>query len=195
MKTKISLIPIDRNGNPRGYAGALPEVISEVFRALAELYKTVGFEEPWIGYLALANETPVSTCSFKSPPRDGRVEIAYFTFPEFEGHGFASAMAARLVAMARQHRSATVVAAQTLPQRNASHRVLEKLGFRHIDTPTPPRAGSYVALTLIARAWAFATLGNVSVKTPCRRSAPMPSWSIRSPSSNCRKKLTNLYSW
>jgi RimJ/RimL family protein N-acetyltransferase len=141
MKTKISLIPIDRNGNPRGYAGALPEVTSEVFRAFAELYKTVGFEEPWIGYLALADERPVGTCGFKSPPRDGRVEIAYFTFPEFEGYGFASAMAARLVAMARQYRSATVVAAQTLPQRNASHRVLEKLGFRHVDTIDHPEDG------------------------------------------------------
>lgn len=142
MNTKVSLIPIDRDGAPRGYTGPLPEVLSEVFRATAKLYKTVGFEEPWIGYLAIADETPVGTCGFKSPPRDGRVEIAYFTFREFEGRGLASAMAAELVAMARRHRSSVVVAAQTLPERNASHRVLEKLGFRHVETIEHPEDGT-----------------------------------------------------
>jgi RimJ/RimL family protein N-acetyltransferase len=142
MNTNVSLIPIDREGSPRGYAGSLPEVTREVFRATAELYTTVGFEEPWIGYLALADETPVGTCGFKSPPHDGRVEIAYFTFPEFEGRGFASAMTARLLAIARQDGLPIVVAAQTLPERNASHRVLEKLGFRHVETIDHPEDGT-----------------------------------------------------
>jgi RimJ/RimL family protein N-acetyltransferase len=142
MNMTVSLSPIDRDGTPRHYAGSLPEVTSEVFRATAMHYRTVGFEEPWIGYLALADETPVGTCGFKSPPRDGRVEIAYFTFPEFEGLGCASAMAAELVAMARQHGSSLVVAAQTLPERNASHRVLEKLGFRHVSAIDHPEDGT-----------------------------------------------------
>jgi RimJ/RimL family protein N-acetyltransferase len=142
MNTTVSLVPIDRDGTPRGYAGALPEVTREVFRATAELYTTVGFEEPWICYLALADDTPVGVCGFKSSPRDGRVEIAYFTFPEFEGRGFASTMAAELVAVARRHGSSIVVAAQTLPERNASHRVLEKLGFRHVETVDHPEDGT-----------------------------------------------------
>jgi len=50
-------------------------------------------------------------------------------------------MAAELVTIARQHDSAVVVAAQTLPQRNASHRVLEKLGFRHVETIDHPEDG------------------------------------------------------
>src|SRR4026207_83574 len=103
MNTKVSLLAIDRKGSPCGYAGYLPEVTNEVFRATAVHYSTIGFKEPWIGYLGLADETPVGTCGFKSPPRDGRVEIAYFTIPEFEGRGFASAMAAALVAMAQRH--------------------------------------------------------------------------------------------
>ncbi len=142
MNTKVSLIPIDREGSPRGNRGSLPEVAKEVFRATAELYTTVGFEEPWIGYLALADGTPVGTCGFKSPPRGGRVEIAYFTFQEFEGRGFASAMAARLLVMARRGGLPIVVAAQTLPERNASHRVLEKLGFRHVETIDHPEDGT-----------------------------------------------------
>ncbi len=138
----VSLIPIDRDGIPRGYSGSLPEVTSEVFRATAELYARAGFEEPWIGYLALADGTPVGACGYKAKPRDGRVEIAYFTFQEFEGRGYASAMAARLVAIARERDPFIVVAAQTLPERNASHRILEKLGFRHVDTIDHPEDGT-----------------------------------------------------
>ncbi|ATS19625.1 hypothetical protein BRW62_10980 [Parathermosynechococcus lividus PCC 6715] len=139
---KLSLIPIERNGSPRGYTGFLPEVTQEVFRATADLYTMVGFEEPWIGYLALANGIPVGTCGFKSPPHDGCIEIAYFTFPDFENRGVASEMAAALVAIARHHRPSIVVSAQTLPERNASHRVLEKLGFQHVETLKHPEDGT-----------------------------------------------------
>lgn len=142
MNTKVALIPIDRDGSPRGYSGSLPELTSEVFRATAELYARAGCEEPWIGYLALADETPVGTCGYKAKPQNGRVEIAYFTFPEFEGRGYASAMAERLVAIAREHDLSVVLAAQTLPERNASHAVLEKLGFRHVDTIDHPEDGT-----------------------------------------------------
>lgn len=41
---KVSLVPIDRDGAPRGYRGPLPEVTREVFRATTELYGKVGFE-------------------------------------------------------------------------------------------------------------------------------------------------------
>jgi len=142
MTRKFRLIPVDRDGKPRGYSGALPEVTAEVFRATAKLYDSVGFVEPWVGYLALAGDTPVGTCGFKSPPVDGRVEIAYFTFPEFEGRGFATAMAAELLAIAQRHRPSVVVAAQTLPERNASHRVLEKLRFCHVATIDHPEDGT-----------------------------------------------------
>jgi RimJ/RimL family protein N-acetyltransferase len=141
MKSKLSLIPIDRDGIPRGYSGSLPEVASEVFRATADLYAKAGFEEPWIVYLALADETPVGTCGYKGKPQDGRIEIAYFTFSEFEGYGYASAMTARLVKIAWEHDPSVVVAAQTLPERNASHRILEKLGFRYVDTIDHPEDG------------------------------------------------------
>jgi ribosomal-protein-alanine N-acetyltransferase len=142
VENKILLIPIDRDGKPRAYSGPLPEVTTEVFAATAKLYEAVGFEEPWIGYLAVAGGTPVGTCAFKSPPVDRRVEIAYFTFPEFEGKGFATAMAAELVAIVRRHQPSLIVAAQTLPERIASHRVLEKLLFRHVATLDHPQDGT-----------------------------------------------------
>lgn len=66
MDTTLALIPIDRDGTVRGYAGALPETTGDVLRATAGLYATVGFEAPWICYLALADGAPVGTCGFKS---------------------------------------------------------------------------------------------------------------------------------
>ena len=141
MDSDLALVPIDRDGIPRGYRGLLPEVTAQVLRATVRLYESVGFREPWVGYLALAGSTPVGTCSFKSPPVDGRVEIAYGTFPRFEGRGLATAMATELVAITRRNEPCVIVAAQTLPERNASHRVLEKLGFRHVATIDHPEDG------------------------------------------------------
>jgi RimJ/RimL family protein N-acetyltransferase len=131
MNGEVSLVPIDRDGTPRGYTRSVPEVANEALRATAQLYRRAGFEGPWICYLALVSGTPEGTCGYKAKPQDGRVEIAYFTFPEHENRGYASAMVAKLVAIA-QGTESFVVVAQTLPDRNASHRVLEKSGFRHV---------------------------------------------------------------
>jgi RimJ/RimL family protein N-acetyltransferase len=102
----------------------------------------VGFSPPWICYVAVANDKAVGTCGFKSAPHQGRVEIAYFTFPDYEGKGVATQMSRQLVAMARNAEPGLVIAAQTLPARNASHRVLEKLGFICVGPLEHPEDGT-----------------------------------------------------
>ena len=67
--------------------------------------------------------------AFVSAPRDGIVEIAYFTLPEFMGRGYATPTAKRLMGFARRAMPQIVLKAFTLPQVNASTRVLERLGF------------------------------------------------------------------
>ena len=142
MTRTVSLVAIESDGALRDRDLVLPDLASELLQATARLYKSVGFEEPWIGYLALEGSTVVGTCCFKSPPRDGRVEIAYCTFPELEGRGLATAMAAELVSLARRKDPAVLIAAQTLPERNASCRILEKLGFRQVETLEHPDDGT-----------------------------------------------------
>lgn len=137
----LELTPIERNGASHGLRETPPAVVNDIARAMVELYARVGFEPPWIGYLARFDGELVGTCGFKSPPIDGRVELAYFTFPEFEGRGIATAMARELVRVARQRDATVAIAAQTLPERNASHRVLEKLGFTHVATLEHPEDG------------------------------------------------------
>lgn len=130
-----------------GEYGQLPEpleVPSEMqaaFQQLAELYRSTGFVRPWIGYVAVLDHEVVGTCAFKSPPRDARVEIAYFTLPSLEGRGIATEMARRLIAFADSDTLSPEVFAQTLPHESASTRVLTKLGFTRMGTVQHPDDG------------------------------------------------------
>ena len=136
-----SLIEIRRDGSTESFEGELPEAAADVTRVWVGLYETVGFEEPWVCYLAIEDSRAVGTCGFKSPPANGRVEIAYFTFPEFEGRGVATTMARQLIAVAQKEEPGLTVAAQTLPERNASTRILEKVGFKKVGTVLHPEDG------------------------------------------------------
>jgi len=125
----MRLIPIQPTGALEEACGPLPSAAEDVLLATSQLYKSVGFQPPWICYVAVTTGLVVGTCGFKAAPSDGRVEIAYFTFPGYEGKGVATQMARQLLLIAQDAQQDLVVAAQTLPERNASHRVLEKLGF------------------------------------------------------------------
>jgi RimJ/RimL family protein N-acetyltransferase len=72
---------------------------------------------------------------------DGRVEIAYFTFPGNEGRGIATAMAKALLGLAKRASPMIRIYAQTLPQHSASTRVLEKLGFQQTVEVDHPEDG------------------------------------------------------
>jgi [ribosomal protein S5]-alanine N-acetyltransferase len=122
--------------------------LREVGAATAAFLARVGGEArrwPWWGsFLAMdpGSRIVVGTCSFKGPPdADGAVEIAYFTFPVYEGRGYATAMAALLTSRAGDAPSARTVRAHTLPERNASVRILEKLGFAHLGEIVDPEDG------------------------------------------------------
>jgi len=101
-----------------------------VIEATRNLYRSRGFLVPWVCYLAVVGSKCVGTCGFTKPPKDGQVEIAYFTFPENEGRGVATKMAKRLVEIALNARMEGLqIIAHTLPTRSASTCILEKVGF------------------------------------------------------------------
>lgn len=126
---KLRLIEIGADGTPARCPGHIPPSGRDVLEGTANLYACTGFSPPWVGYLADRDGDVVGACAFKAPPQDGRVEIAYMTFPEFEGRGIAAEMARRLVHLARQTDPALTVIAQTPAQENASAAILRKLGF------------------------------------------------------------------
>jgi len=111
---------------------------------LARLRAAAG-PDPWgHGFFVVEREhrAIIGTAGFKGPPdADGMVEIAYGIVPSFEGRGYATEAAMALVCFARETADVTLIRAHTLPEANASTRVLTKCGFRHTDDVVDPEDG------------------------------------------------------
>lgn len=116
------------------YGVVLHEVAQSVGEAGLKFVRSFPYETPpeWFGYLAVEGETQrlCGVCTFKGPAVEGAVEISYYTFPGFEGRGIGTEMARFLVERARALPDVTKVIAHTLPERNASGRILQKIGMR-----------------------------------------------------------------
>jgi len=116
--------------------------ISAAWRALLESSSSI---DPWIhGFLLVhrTSESVIGRCGFKGPPGpDGVVEIAYGVAPEHQGKGYATEAAEALVAYAFSSGLVRVVRAHTLPEPNASTRVLTKSGFRRVGEVVDPEDG------------------------------------------------------
>jgi RimJ/RimL family protein N-acetyltransferase len=84
----------------------------------------------------------VGKCVFKGPPdSNATVEIAYMVEPEHRCKGYATEAAQRIVAFAFQSGQVRVVRAHTLPEHNASARVLTRSGFRNLGEVIDPEDG------------------------------------------------------
>ena len=83
----------------------------------------------------------VGTCGFTGPPAGDVVEIAYYTFPEHEGRGYAQQAARALAAIARDAKPSVVVTAHTLPEDGPSCQVLRNCGFTLTGSRDHPEDG------------------------------------------------------
>ena len=112
----------------------LHEVAQPVAQQSLTFMKSFPYETApeWFGYLVVEQETRqlAGMCSLKGPPADGVVEIAYYSFPGFEGRGIGTEMARFLVERAATLPGVTAVIAHTAAERNASNRILEKIGMK-----------------------------------------------------------------
>jgi [ribosomal protein S5]-alanine N-acetyltransferase len=68
---------------------------------------------------------------FKGPPDDGVVEVGYEIAASHRGRGLATDAVTAMLGHAFDQPGVTAAIAHTLPEHNASTRVLEKSGFRH----------------------------------------------------------------
>ena len=111
---------------------------------LARLHSSTS-TDPWtLGFsmVHLDSDVIVGKCGFKGPPAaDGVVEIAYGVSPEHQGKGYATEAAQSLTEYAFSSGKVRVVRAHTLPEPNASTRVLTKCGFRRIGEVIDPEDG------------------------------------------------------
>jgi RimJ/RimL family protein N-acetyltransferase len=101
--------------------------------------------DPWTHGFSLVHrdsDTVVGMCGFKGPPdADDVVEIAYGVSPEYRRKGYATEAAQALTDYAFSSGKVRVVRAHTLPEPNASTRVLTKCGFRRIGEVVDPEDG------------------------------------------------------
>lgn len=101
----------------------------KLLEAYREFYPAIGFHPPWVGYFIFSGNEVVGSCGFTGKPESGMIEIAYWTFPEFEGRGIASMACACLIEIAMRQDSNIEIVAKTEPRENASTRILRKNGF------------------------------------------------------------------
>lgn len=149
---KLDLIPIEP-----GMAAALASAaafrerygadsasVHDLLRSVLEQTEERVLPKGGRGYLVVqqASRQVVGTCGYPAAPdANGDVEIAYFTFPAYEGRGYARAMARALVDEASARPAVRRIVAHTLPHTGASTRILTGLGFDHAGTIRDPDAG------------------------------------------------------
>jgi RimJ/RimL family protein N-acetyltransferase len=101
--------------------------------------------DPWacgFGVEHRAEGLVIGSGGFKGPPdADGAAEIAYGVLPAYQGRGFATELAAALTQFALATPGVRVVRAHTLPEPNASTRVLSKCGFHRAADVVDPEDG------------------------------------------------------
>lgn len=117
----------------------------------ADYYAKIGFHPPWIGYLAMVDGAPVGMGGFKGRPINRKVEVAYFTFPEHEGRGIGTQICRALVGKSLASDPRVEITARTLPEKNASTRILSKNGFVFSAAVQDPEDGEVWEWILVPR--------------------------------------------
>jgi RimJ/RimL family protein N-acetyltransferase len=101
--------------------------------------------DPWVLGFSMpdrATDFELGNIGPKSPPNeDGAVELAYMVKPEHQGQGYATEACEAVVDFAFQNGRVRVVMAHTLPEFNASARVLTKCQFQRIGEVVDPEDG------------------------------------------------------
>ena len=112
------------------------EILSQTIALLARDPRP----DPWGSYVVELDGQPVGVGAFKAAPASsGEVEIAYMTFPAYEGRGHAGATIAALVDVAFGAGARPI--AHTLPEENGSNKALRRNGFVYAGEVIDPEDG------------------------------------------------------
>ncbi len=146
LETKnLKLIPLTREAVRAEIAQMPAEERVHLSPSWLALLEGSGDMNPWIHGFKMTlrtNGNAIGKCGFKGPPdADAAVEIAYAVDPEHQGKGYATEAATALTRYAFSDAGARMVRAHTLPEKNASTRVLTKSGFQMIGEVLDPDDG------------------------------------------------------
>lgn len=124
---KLEVLPEMVIRNPRLRESAEYQQLLDIY---AGYYQQHGYLEPWVAYLVVQGEWVLGTGSFVAAPKNGTVEIAYWTFEQFQGQGVAGFCCGELIRIARAHAPEVRITAKTAPAEGPSTAILRKHGFR-----------------------------------------------------------------
>ena len=96
---------------------------------------------PWTGYSIIRDGEKVGQCAFKSKPQNGKVEIAYYIYEQFERQGIATEACRLLTELSLKFDPTIIVTARTLMEENASVKVLRKNNYEFTGVVTDPEDG------------------------------------------------------
>ena len=133
MKSAMELRPIRQIASENQEFLENPDCQDSV-HASVEFYKRIGFEPPWIGYYATLQGNLVGSAAFKGAPKNGKVEIAYGTFPQYRQQGVGTKICRQLVLLSLKTDPSVRILARTLPEENYSAKILRKNGFELLGT-------------------------------------------------------------
>lgn len=120
-------------------------VSDDVSPAWTASLRSIKGRDPWVlGFGVIEKETRsvIGGAGFKGQPdAAGIVEIAYGIVPSFEGRGYATEAARALIGFAQRDDKVRQIIAHTMPEANASTRVLRKCGFTFAGEVIDPEDG------------------------------------------------------
>lgn len=129
-KMELRVIHMNEDKTNDMYASA---DCQQLIDSMNEYYPQIGFNLPWVGYFVVKDNQIVGTGGFTGQPKNGSVEIAYWTFKAFEGQGIASYTCKKLVAISKRTDPTLLITAKTMPEHNASTKILQKNGFEFAE--------------------------------------------------------------
>jgi len=123
---KLTVIDIEQDKTNKIYSSTNCQQVIGMYE---DYYPKIGFHLPWVGYFVVRQNTVVGSCGFMGQPKNGTVEIAYWTFKEFEGQGIASFSCNELISICKYTDPTIIITAKTAPEQNASTKILQNNGF------------------------------------------------------------------
>ena len=145
LTDNLRLVPGSRDGVLAWVEGMSPSDRAQVSPEWLARVRASPSSEPWLhGFtiMSRSTETVVGSCGYKGPPDvDEMVEIAYGIQTPYQGRGYATEAARALTAFAFRSGQVKVVRAHTMPETNASTRVLTKCGFERVGEVVDPEDG------------------------------------------------------
>ncbi len=101
-------------------------------------------EMGWATYFPIHKQdnTLIGSCGYKGKPSEqGTVEIGYEIAPDYRNKGFATELAKGLITNAFAENSVKIIIAHTLPEENASTKILTKCRFVKTGEINDPEDG------------------------------------------------------